>query len=104
MADLAMRAGEMSSSTDAKAKAERDARAAGEWADDLTVAIAFKEWEKATSLIEEGRRDLLSRLSPTDSRPCRQSKASLGTTVCSETATSALRVNLCPPFGTLPPL
>lgn len=54
MADLAMRAGEMGSGSDGKAKAERDARLAGEWADDLTVSIAHKEWEKATSLIEEG--------------------------------------------------
>ncbi|KAJ7040264.1 hypothetical protein C8F04DRAFT_1208688 [Mycena alexandri] len=36
-------------------KAERDARWVGEWADELTVAIALREWEKATGLVETGK-------------------------------------------------
>ena len=55
MADLAARAGETSSpASDAKQKAERDSRWTSEWADDLNVAIALKEWEKAVKLVEEG--------------------------------------------------
>lgn len=54
MADLARGAGEPVPGTDAKEKAERDARWAGEWADELTVAIALKEWEKAVGLVEQG--------------------------------------------------
>ncbi|KAJ7459067.1 hypothetical protein B0H11DRAFT_2060287 [Mycena galericulata] len=41
--------------SDAKEKAERDARWTSEWADDLTVAIALREWEKATALVETGK-------------------------------------------------
>ncbi|KAL0567919.1 exocyst complex component exo84 [Marasmius crinis-equi] len=56
MADLAARAGESSSpASDAKQKAERDARWTSEWADDLNVAIALKEWDKAVKLVEEGK-------------------------------------------------
>ncbi|KAF8899240.1 hypothetical protein BD779DRAFT_1690750 [Infundibulicybe gibba] len=54
MADLAQRSGE-TASVDAKEKAERDARWTSDWADDLTVAIALREWTKAVTLIEEGR-------------------------------------------------
>ncbi|RDB16262.1 Exocyst complex component EXO84 [Hypsizygus marmoreus] len=42
----------------AKKKAERDARCACVWADDLTVAIGLPEWEKAVSLVEEGKAKL----------------------------------------------
>ncbi|KAK1232134.1 exocyst complex component exo84 [Marasmius sp. AFHP31] len=56
MADLAARAGETSSpASDAKQKAERDVRWTSEWADDLNVAIALKEWDKAVKLVEEGK-------------------------------------------------
>ncbi|RDB19331.1 Exocyst complex component EXO84 [Hypsizygus marmoreus] len=58
MADLASRGGEIPGvemEAGAKEKAERDARWVGEWADDLTVAIALREWEKAVSLVEEGK-------------------------------------------------
>ncbi|KAF8215824.1 hypothetical protein K438DRAFT_1914733 [Mycena galopus ATCC 62051] len=56
MADLARRVDpDGSANTDAKEKADRDARWAGEWADELTVAIALREWEKATGLVETGR-------------------------------------------------
>jgi len=48
MADLTARAGE--DITGAKEKAERDARWVGEWSDELNVAIALKEWEKAVTL------------------------------------------------------
>jgi hypothetical protein len=51
MADLTQRAGDGSS---AKEKAERDARWVGEFADELTVAIALREWDQAVSLVEEG--------------------------------------------------
>ena len=52
MSDLASRTGDMGSS--AKEKAERDARWIGEWSDELTVAIALREWDKAVALVEEG--------------------------------------------------
>ncbi len=53
MTDLARKAGEIPG-TSAKEKSERDARWASEWADELTVAISLREWEKATKLLEEG--------------------------------------------------
>lgn len=52
MADLASKAGEPPA--DGKAKAERDTQWTDEWADELTVAIALREWEKATKLVEDG--------------------------------------------------
>jgi hypothetical protein len=51
MADLAAQAG-MSDS--AKQKAERDGLWIGEFTDQLSVAIALQEWEKAVALVEEG--------------------------------------------------
>jgi hypothetical protein len=55
MADLAKKGGEIpGSENDAKEKAERDARWVGDWSDDLTVAIALKEWPKAVDLVEQG--------------------------------------------------
>lgn len=51
MADLAERAG---GDGGAKEKAEKDARWVGEFADELTVAIALREWEQAVSLVEKG--------------------------------------------------
>lgn len=56
MAELA-RAGDIPGvelDTGGKEKAERDTRWVGEWADELTVAIALREWEKAVTLVEEG--------------------------------------------------
>ncbi|KAJ7492286.1 hypothetical protein FB451DRAFT_1022270 [Mycena latifolia] len=56
MADLARKVDpDGAESLDAKEKAERDARWVGEWADELTVAIALREWEKATALVETGK-------------------------------------------------
>ncbi|KAJ6502642.1 nuclear mRNA splicing protein [Mycena vulgaris] len=57
MADLASRVGDLdgAAGSDAKEKAERDARWVGEWADELTVAIALREWQKATGLVETGK-------------------------------------------------
>ncbi|KXN90085.1 Exocyst complex component EXO84 [Leucoagaricus sp. SymC.cos] len=58
MADLARKGGDFLNLTeddDAKAKAERDARWVGEWSDDLTVAIALREWTKAVDLVEKGQ-------------------------------------------------
>lgn len=52
MADLAQRAGGDGSS--AKEKAERDALWTGEFADELTVAIALREWDQAVSYVEQG--------------------------------------------------
>ncbi|KAI0370103.1 hypothetical protein BV20DRAFT_1044076 [Pilatotrama ljubarskyi] len=52
MADLATKSGEMGAT--AKEKAERDARWIGDWSDDLTVAIALREWDRAVALVEEG--------------------------------------------------
>jgi hypothetical protein len=53
MADLTLRAGGDGSS--AKEKAESDARWVGEFADELTVAIALREWDQAVSLVERGQ-------------------------------------------------
>jgi hypothetical protein len=53
MADLAQRSG--GDGSNAKEKAEKDARWVGEFADELTVAIALREWEQAVSLIEQGQ-------------------------------------------------
>ncbi|KAF7974912.1 hypothetical protein HWV62_11077 [Athelia sp. TMB] len=55
MAELAQRAGE---SGGGKEKAEQDARWVGEFSDDLTVAIALREWEKAVTLVEQGKAKL----------------------------------------------
>ncbi|RPD64554.1 hypothetical protein L227DRAFT_571032 [Lentinus tigrinus ALCF2SS1-6] len=52
MTDLASKVGDMGSS--AKEKVERDARWIGDWSDELTVAIALREWDKAVALVEEG--------------------------------------------------
>ena len=57
VADLASKGGDIpgiDSDLGAKQKAERDARWVADWADDLTVAIALREWEKAVKLVEEG--------------------------------------------------
>ena len=51
MSDLAQQAG-MSDS--AKETAERDSRWIGEFADDLNVAIALREWDRAVELVEQG--------------------------------------------------
>jgi hypothetical protein len=51
MSDLAQQAG-MSDS--AKESAERDARWIGDFADDLNVAIALREWDRAVELVEQG--------------------------------------------------
>ena len=56
MSELASKAGEMGSS--AKEKSERDARWIGEWSDELVVAIALREWDKAVALVEEGESKL----------------------------------------------
>ncbi|KIY73370.1 hypothetical protein CYLTODRAFT_417056 [Cylindrobasidium torrendii FP15055 ss-10] len=53
-------AGRETASNSTKEKTESDALWASEWADDLTVAIALKEWEKATKLAEEGRVKLVT--------------------------------------------
>ena len=66
MVDLASREGDISGAgpeAGAKEKAERDARWVGEWADDLTVAIALREWEKAVTLVEQGECHLFLLLS-----------------------------------------
>ncbi|KAF6766749.1 nuclear mRNA splicing protein [Ephemerocybe angulata] len=56
MSELAKKGGDIPSiANDAKEKAERDARFVGDWSDNLTVAIALKEWKKAVDLVEEGQ-------------------------------------------------
>lgn len=52
MADLAQRAG--GDGGRGKEKAEKDARWVGEFADELTVAIALRDWEQAVTLVEQG--------------------------------------------------
>jgi exocyst complex component 8 len=51
MAELAKNAG---MSDTAKEKAERDARWMSDYSDDLTVAIALRDWDRAATLVEEG--------------------------------------------------
>ncbi|KAH8982243.1 Cullin repeat-like-containing domain protein [Lactarius hatsudake] len=55
MSDLAQQAG-MSDS--AKENAERDARWIGDFADELNVAIALREWDRAVELVEQGQTKL----------------------------------------------
>lgn len=54
MAELAQKAGAATSGS-MEEKAEGDARWIGEFADELTVAIALREWDRAVTLIEEGK-------------------------------------------------
>ena len=55
MADIAKKGGEIPGMvSSAKEKAERDARWVGEWSDELIVAIALKEWNKAVDLVDQG--------------------------------------------------
>lgn len=57
MAEFAKLSGSstLTSGTDAREKSERDVRWTGEWADDLTVSIALRQWSRAVELVEEGR-------------------------------------------------
>lgn len=55
MAELARAANSSSPSSDAKAKSDRDARALSELSDDLTVAIALRDWSRAVTLAESAR-------------------------------------------------
>jgi exocyst complex component 8 len=52
MAEFSQKAGAESST--AEANAEGDARWIGDFADDLTVAIALRQWSQAVALVEEG--------------------------------------------------
>lgn len=55
LAELGARVGANSGPNDsAKEKSERDVRWATEFSDDLTVAIALRNWEEAVSLVEDG--------------------------------------------------
>jgi hypothetical protein len=47
-------------SDSAKETAERDSRWIGEFADDLNVAIALREWDRAVELVEQGALLLLA--------------------------------------------
>ena len=51
MADLAQQTGMGDSAKDV---AERDARWIGDFADQLAVAIALREWDTAVDLVEQG--------------------------------------------------
>jgi hypothetical protein len=56
MADLARQAGLSESfGGGAKDKAECDARFVGDFTDDLTIAIALMEFERAVQLVEDGK-------------------------------------------------
>ncbi|KAJ6609351.1 hypothetical protein B0H10DRAFT_2225991 [Mycena sp. CBHHK59/15] len=83
MADLARRGDLDAAGTNAKEKAERDTRWASEWADDLTVAIALREWEKATGLVEQAcddaaaRREAPGAYRPADRRTARVALAAV---------------------------
>ncbi|KDQ51127.1 hypothetical protein JAAARDRAFT_140823 [Jaapia argillacea MUCL 33604] len=57
MAELNQQTGMTMGST-AKDKLERDTRWVGEFADDLTVAIALREWDRAVELVEQGETKL----------------------------------------------
>ncbi|OCH90543.1 hypothetical protein OBBRIDRAFT_776799 [Obba rivulosa] len=55
LADLA---GKADMGPSGKEKAERDARWIGDFSDDLTVAIALREWDDAVALVEKGEAKL----------------------------------------------
>ncbi|KAM6498827.1 exo84 subunit/exocyst complex component [Amanita muscaria] len=56
MADLTKRVGDIPGvGVDAKEKTERDTRWTNDWADQLTVAIALREWSNAVELVEKGQ-------------------------------------------------
>ena len=55
MADLARRAG---MGDGAKEKHDRDARWVSDFCDDLTVAIALREYDQAVTLVEQGQAKL----------------------------------------------
>jgi hypothetical protein len=82
MADLAQQAG-MSDS--AKEASERDARWIGEFADQLTMAIALREWDTAVDLVEQGTSScyllsapiLINQQGKGNSPPCRTCRQSL---------------------------
>ncbi|KZT22685.1 hypothetical protein NEOLEDRAFT_638705 [Neolentinus lepideus HHB14362 ss-1] len=57
MSDLAQAAG-MGIGPSAKEKVEKDARWMGEFTDELTVAIALREWDRAVELVEQGEASL----------------------------------------------
>jgi hypothetical protein len=57
IADLARQA-DGGGDTDTKAKAESAARRAADAADELTVAVALREFERAVALVEDGARAL----------------------------------------------
>lgn len=62
MADLARQAGLSDGpgggNAEAKDKAERDARIAGDLTDELAVAIALQEYERAVQLVEDGEKQV----------------------------------------------
>ena len=58
MAELAQKAGAVSGSLEEKA--EGDARWISDFADELTVAIALREWDQAVTLVEQGQQLWLS--------------------------------------------
>ncbi|KIK70441.1 hypothetical protein GYMLUDRAFT_89474 [Collybiopsis luxurians FD-317 M1] len=58
MAEFAKLQGGSNHSADAKEKNERDIRWTGEWADELAVAIALRQWSRAVELVEEGKKKL----------------------------------------------
>ncbi|KAF5392614.1 hypothetical protein D9757_002211 [Collybiopsis confluens] len=58
MAEFAKLQGGSNPSADAREKAERDIRWTGDWADDLTVSIAMRQWGRAVELVEEGKKKL----------------------------------------------
>lgn len=72
MADIARKGADFlgaSEADNAKEKAESDARWVGEWSDDLSVAIALREWTSAVELVEQGELSPPSKtLSPTLNR------------------------------------
>lgn len=49
-----------SSTPSSKEKAEKDSRWTSEFLDDLTVSIALRQWDKAVTLVEEGRPEATS--------------------------------------------
>ena len=73
----------------AKEKAERDGRWVGDFADELTVAIALREWEKAVSLVEQG----LSASHPSKRRPQLISSIAKGKAKLSTTPPLAAKLN-----------
>jgi hypothetical protein len=102
MSDLAQQAG---MSDGERQKAERDARWIGDFADELTAAIALREWDKAVDLVGQGAvLFLTARNHPIFlTRQRRASEAPNNATSCSKAHAVNVLTHLCSVTSTFVP-